>query len=134
MDHDAPRVSAVSWSTLGVAARLFRIAHGIWSVCGLASLAYIWSCALLRRRDRYLYSAAAFLSVEGVALLIGRGNCPMGPFQARLGDSVPFFELVLPPRAAKAAVPVLAWLSLAGMAAAALRPPRRAHRFRRVRA
>jgi len=48
----------------------------------------------------------------------------MGPFQARLGDSVPCFELVLLPRAAKAAVPILARASVAGFLAVALRPPR----------
>ena len=113
-----------SWADLGSAARVFRIAHGVWSVFGLASLAYIWACAVTQRRDRYLYAASAFLSVEGLALLKGGGNCPMGSFQASLGDPVPFFELVLPPRAAKAAIPVMAWLSVAGMAAAAARTVR----------
>ncbi len=61
--------------------------------------------------------------MEGVGLLVGGGDCPMGPIQAKLGDSVPFFELVLPPRAAKAAVPILAALSIAGFIAVALRPP-----------
>jgi len=28
----------------------------------------------------------------------GHGDCPMGPLQADLGDPVPLFELVLPPR------------------------------------
>jgi hypothetical protein len=36
---------------------------------------------------------------------------------------VPFFELVLPPRAAKAAVPVLAVVSIAGIAGLILRRP-----------
>jgi len=45
----------------------------------------------------------AFLSIEGVGLMIGGGDCPMGHLQEQLGDPVPFFELVLPPRAAKAA-------------------------------
>jgi hypothetical protein len=58
-----------------------------------------------------------------VALVIGRGNCPLGPFQARLGDPVPLFELVLPARAAKAAIPILAVVTIAGMAALVLRPP-----------
>jgi hypothetical protein len=45
----------------------------------------------------------------------------MTPLQRRLGDPVPMFELVLPPRAAKAAVPVLAGVALAGCLLA-LRP------------
>jgi hypothetical protein len=36
---------------------------------------------------------------------------------------VPFFELVLPPRAAKAAIPVLAVVSVAGIAALVLVRP-----------
>lgn len=81
----------------------------------------MWWCALTRRRDRYLYTAIAFPSIEGAALVIGRGDCPFGPLQARLGDPVPLFELVLPPRAAKAAVPVLTVATLGALAALALR-------------
>ena len=43
--------------------------------------------------------------------------------QAEWGDPVPFFELVLPPRAAKAAIPILTAVSLAGIAALILRRP-----------
>ncbi len=42
---------------------------------------------------------------------------------AEWGDPVPFFELVLPPRAAKAAIPVLAGVSVAGVVALVLRRP-----------
>lgn len=107
----------MSWATLGRRARAFRVVHAFWSVAGLASLAYIWACAVSGRRDRTLAAGMAFLLVEGGALVVGRGNCPMGPLQAEWGDPVPFFELVLPPRAAKAAVPILAIASVAGMAA-----------------
>jgi hypothetical protein len=68
-----------------------------------------------------------------VALVIGRGNCPLGPFQARLGDPVPLFELVLPPRAAKAAVPVLAAVTAAGLVALVVLPPGLGRREARVR-
>jgi hypothetical protein len=97
------------------------VAHAVWSVVGLASLAYIWASAVRRRRDRRTVAAIAFLSGEGAALVIGRGNCPLGPFQRTLGDPVPLFELLLPPRAAKAAVPVLAAVSLASFAAVLVR-------------
>jgi hypothetical protein len=94
-------------------------------VAGLASLVYIWACAVTRRRDRPLWASITFLSLEGIGLLAGGGDCPMAPLQERLGDSVPFFELVLPPRAAKAAVPALAAVSIAGFIAVVLRPPTR---------
>jgi hypothetical protein len=47
----------------------------------------------------------------------------MGARQEEWGDPVPFFELILPPRAAKAAVPVLAVVSVATVAALVLRKP-----------
>ena len=113
----------VSCATLGRPAKAYRAFHSAWSVAGLASLGYIWACAVTRRRDRCLWASMAFLSLEGTGLLVGGGDCPMGPLQARLGDSAPFFELVLPPRAAKAAVPILAAVSIGGFVAVALRRP-----------
>jgi hypothetical protein len=112
-----------SWSSLPLRARLFRVAHVVWGGVALTGLTYIWASAVVRHRDRYLWAAVLFLLVQGLALAIGRGNCPFGPFQRRLGDPVPMFELVLPPRAAKAAIPVLLLVSIVGMVAAALRPP-----------
>ena len=79
---------------------------------------------LVLRRDRtegsILPASLGFLAIEGIALGIGRGDCPLGPFQRDLGDPVPFFELVLPPRAAKAAIPVLVIVSGLGIAAIAV--------------
>lgn len=113
----------MSWPTLSRQAKAFRVVHTVWSVVGLATLGYVWVCAATGRRDRYLHASVAFLSIEGVALLVGRGDCPMGPIQEEWGDPVPFFELVLPPRAAKAAVPVLAVATIMGFALIWLRRP-----------
>ena len=108
--------------TLSHAAFAFRAAHTALAVVDVGALGYIWFCALTRRRDRRLLLSTGALLVEGVALVVGRGNCPLGPLQRRLGDPTPLFELVLPPRAAKAAVPVLAGASLIGLMLA-WRPP-----------
>jgi len=115
----------VGWASLSRPVKAYRVFHATWSVAGLASLGYIWICATTRRRDRRLGACIAFLSIEGAGLIVGGGDCPMGPLQERMGDPVPFFELVLPPRAAKAAVPILAVASLAGLLAVALRQPSR---------
>jgi hypothetical protein len=115
----------MNWANLGKRAKAFRIVHTVWSVVSLACLAYIWFCALVGRRDRRLAASVAFLSIEGAGLLIGHGDCPMGPLQAQWGDPVPLFELILPPRAAKAAVPVLAAITVVGIAVVALRRPGR---------
>jgi hypothetical protein len=97
--------------------------HAAWSVAQLACLGYIWASVLTRRRDRRLWASVAFLSAEGAALVVGRGDCPVGPLQTEWGDPVPFFEILLPPRAAKAAIPILAAVSLAGLAAIVIRRP-----------
>jgi drug/metabolite transporter (DMT)-like permease len=76
-----------------------------------------------RRRGPGAWAGAAFLGLEGVGLVIGRGNCPVGPQQTEWGDPVPFFELVLPKRAAKAAVPVLAAVAVTGIALLVIRRP-----------
>jgi hypothetical protein len=115
--------AVMTWSRLPVEAKAFRLAHIVWGVAGMAALGHIWVSALRRRRGRLLAASIGFLSVEGAALVVGRGDCPFGPFQARLGDPVPMFELVLPPRAARAAIPVLTAISLAGIVAVALRGP-----------
>jgi hypothetical protein len=90
----------------------------------MASLGYVLLSALSRRRDRLLAASATFLSLEGVALVVGRGDCAFGPLQKRLGDSSPLFELALPPRAAKVAIPVLTVVAVAGFLAVVARPPR----------
>jgi hypothetical protein len=96
------------------AARAYRVAHVAWGIAQLTALGRVWASALGRRRDGWFWAAMAFLGVQGAGLAAGRGDCPMTPVQRRLGDPVPMFELVLPPRAAKAAVPVLAGVAIAG--------------------
>ena len=100
---------------LSRAARELRAAHVVIAVAELGCLGYIWACALTGHRDRRLRIAIAVLLGEGVGLVIGRGNCPLGPLQQRVGDPVPLFELVLPPVWAKRAVPILAGTSAVGI-------------------
>jgi len=92
---------------LPAAALAFRLAHTGIAVAFLIAIAYIWWCALTGRRDRHLRLAIMVLAGEGVLVLANRGDCPLGGLQERLGDPIPLFELVLSPKAAKLAVPVL---------------------------
>jgi hypothetical protein len=113
---------------LNPAARALRAGHTLLAAVELSCLGYVWLCALTDRRGRALWAAIAILLAEGVALAIGRGDCPLGPLQERVGDPVPLFELVLPPRAAKAAVPVLAGIAGAGVVVIGVRSRSAAHR------
>jgi hypothetical protein len=110
--------------SLSRSAVALRAGHTAIAVVELGCLGYVWACALTGRRDALLRVAIGILGAEGVGLVIGRGNCPLGPLQQRLGDPVPLFELILPPTWARRAVPILAGISLVGIALA-LRPARR---------
>ena len=91
----------------------------------MGALANVWLHAVRRSRSRLLWAGVAMLGVQVAGLIIGRGDCPLGPFQRKLGDPIPMFELALSPRAAKAAIPVLFAVGVAGLIALLLRPPRR---------
>ncbi len=119
----ATQAQRPGWSELSAWARLFRIAHGTWGALNLIGLALVWRAGITRQRNKRAYASTALLLAEGAALMVGRGDCPFGPFQASLGDPVPMFEWVLPPRAAKAAIPALTFVTLGGLMVMWLRPP-----------
>lgn len=110
-------------------ARALRAGHVLIAAAELSSLGYLWSCAVTGRRDRALWAAVAVLVAEGVGLVGGRGDCPLAPLQRRLGDPVPLFELVLPRRVAKAAVPVLAGIAGAGLVVLGVRSRTEVRRY-----
>jgi hypothetical protein len=89
------------------------------AVAFLLAIGYVWWCALTGRRDRRLRLAIVALAGEGLLVIANRGDCPLGGLQERLGDPLPLFELVLSPRAAKLAVPVLGAIAGLGVALAA---------------
>lgn len=124
----------MSEARLPRAAAEFRAVHALIAVVELACLGYVWACAISGRRDRRLDAAVAVLLAEGVGLLIGRGQCPLGPLQRRLGDETPLLELVLPPRAAKLAVPILSGTATLGVAIVLVRGRRRPHKSLLTRA
>ena len=117
------RMEDVDRRRMPVRAIALRTGHALVAVVELWALGWVWACGIMRRRGRALRIAVGLLIAEGVALVIGRGNCPLGPLQSRLGDPVPLFELVLPPRAAKAAIPILTGVAVGGLVLVALRRP-----------
>jgi hypothetical protein len=91
-----------------------RVAHGLISLLFLFCIAAIYLGAWRGKADAVTIAALAALCVEAALVLLSGGNCPLAPVLRKLGDETPFFELVLPPRAAKLAVPVLGAVSVLG--------------------
>ncbi len=120
---DETRTDRPSWRDLGTRARAWRLLHAAWSVVQLVALGHIWASAVTQRRHPTVWAGVALLGLEGAALAAGRGSCPMSARQQAWGDPIPFFELLLPPRAAKAAIPILAVLSVAAILMLVAREP-----------
>lgn len=107
----------------GLGASAFRVAHAAIAAAFVLAIGYVWWCALRGRRGPLLHVAVGALAGEGALVVANHGDCPLGGVQERLGDPVPLFELVLSPRAADRAVPVLGAVTGVGFAAlAVLRP------------
>jgi|SRR5271165_1761483 len=106
---------AASGPTLSPAALALRFAHTAIAGMFLLSIAYVWWCALTGRRGRLLSVAVTALIGEGALVAVNRGDCPLARLQDRVGDPVPLFELLLPPPAARRAVPVLGGMTAAGL-------------------
>jgi hypothetical protein len=93
----------------------WRSAHGLVAIGFLASIAYVWWCALSGRRGPWLRRAIAALVGEAVVVAANHGDCPLGRLGDRVGDPVPLFELALSPRAAKRAIPALGAVTAVGL-------------------
>jgi hypothetical protein len=118
--------STASKAALSPAVIVWRAGHGVIAIGFLASIGYVWWCAITGRRGTWLRAAIAALVGEGVLVAANGGDCPLGPLGDRIGDAVPLFELVLSPRAAKRAVPALGVVTAVGLGllAARSRPAR----------
>jgi hypothetical protein len=99
----------------------WRTAHGLITAGFLAAISVIWTSALTGRRGRWLRPAVISLIGEGAVVALNHGDCPLGPLGERVGDPVPFFELLLSPRAARRAIPALGAFTILGIVISALR-------------
>ena len=68
---------------LTCAARALRAGHVVVAGVELFCLSYVWLCACTNRRDKLLWAAITVLVGDGVGLVVGRGDCPLGPQQER---------------------------------------------------
>ncbi|MHB8233165.1 MAG: hypothetical protein ACYDHT_00780 [Solirubrobacteraceae bacterium] len=100
---------------LSPTALAFRLLHATIAGYFLFAIGYVWLCALTGRRGPVLRLAVAALLGEGIVVSANGGDCPLGCIQARVGDPMPLFELVLSPTAARRAVPTLGLVAALGI-------------------
>lgn len=91
-----------------------RIFHGILTAFFTLCLLYLYIVGLTGIVDRILFTVAILsLAAEGIAVFaFNQGNCPLIHIQKKIGDDKPFFELLLPSKLAKQAIPVFALLTI----------------------
>jgi hypothetical protein len=94
---------------------LIRTLHGLITVTFLSCIFYIYYSVFTGSRSYLLYLAVGLILIEGLVVSLNKGDCPLGPIHHKYGDDKAFFELLLPKRQAKQAVPFLGLVTLIGI-------------------
>jgi hypothetical protein len=93
---------------------LIRLLHGLITIFFLTCIGYIYYSGITGDITAFSYLAIAAIIVEGIVVGLNKGICPLGTIHHKYGDDKTFFELFLPKKAAKLAIPVLGTISLLG--------------------
>jgi len=94
---------------------LIRAVHGLLSAFFLSCIAFVYYAAIADVDSPLVIAAVGALILEGLVVALNGGDCPLGGIHRRFGDEKAFFELVLPPRVAKLAVPALGAVAALGI-------------------
>ncbi len=87
---------------------ILRVIHVLIAFFLSACLFYLYYVALTGAEiTKYGWGAMTALLAEGIMFLSLRKDCPFSMWQRKYGDQKGFFELFLPPQAARAVFPVL---------------------------
>lgn len=91
-----------------------RVFHGALTVYFAFCLLYLYIVGLTGSVNDILFPLATLsLAAEGMALFaFNEGDCPLIYIQRKIGDDKPFFELLLPRKLARQAIPVFAGLTV----------------------
>ena len=77
---------------------VWRSAHALVAVGFLASIGYVWWCAVSGRRGRLLRIAVGALSTEGILVVANHGDCPLGPWEIASVMPYPYSSSSFRPR------------------------------------
>jgi hypothetical protein len=76
----------------------------------------LYYSAIFSRINILLFISVVSLAAEGfIVFILNKGDCPLIHIQKRIGDNTPFFNLFLPPKIAKQAIPFFAKLTWIGV-------------------
>lgn len=101
---------------------LLRTIHGLFALFFIYCIFYVYYSALTGQFNAFLWIAVSALLLEGLLVFIlNRGDCPLIHIQRRIGDDKPFFNLILPPKIAKFAVPFFTVVTFLGFLLLVLR-------------
>ncbi len=93
---------------------LIRTIHGLITAFFVSCIVYVYYAGITNQPTLWAYLAMAALTIEGLVVVFNGGDCPLGPLHHRYGDNKAFFELLMPKKMAKRAVPVLGCVALVG--------------------
>jgi hypothetical protein len=80
---------------------VIRSVHTLIALVMFASVGVVYYSAVSQIYGLWLYLSLVALLIEGVAITLNRGDCPLSYLQRKYGDDKAFFELFLPKNAAK---------------------------------
>ena len=93
---------------------IIRIIHAAFAILFISCIIFIYYCALTRQYSPWLYPAGILLVLEGIAVALNKGNCPLEPIHLRYGDNKGFFGLFLPEKILPYVIPGLAIIAAVG--------------------
>lgn len=94
---------------------LVRSIHALITLIFTSSIVYIYYSALTNQNNFFTYLSVGLIIFEAIVIVINKGSCPLGVIHKKFGDDKAFFELLLPKKAAKLAVPVLGIIAVVGI-------------------
>ena len=94
---------------------ILRIVHASFALLFITCIIFVYYCALTRLASPWLYPAIILLLIEGIALWMNKGNCPLEPIHLRYGDDKGFFGLFLPAKLLPYVIPGLAVIAAVGL-------------------
>ena len=90
---------------------IVRSFHAFFGIFFLVCIIYLYYEIFSGQRTVLAYYAAAALILEGLLLILNRGNCPLARLHQSVGDDKGFFNLFVPDKFLPYTMPFLTVIS-----------------------